>query len=38
MDPERRKRLLHGLASEQAFEKFVKRQKAAGSKRGRNKK
>lgn len=35
MDPERRKRLLHRLASEQAFEKFTKRQrgkKRAGGK------
>jgi precorrin-2 dehydrogenase / sirohydrochlorin ferrochelatase len=37
MDPERRKRLLHRLASEQAFEKFVKRQNAASSKRVRSK-
>ena len=38
MDPERRKRLLHRLASEQAFEKFVKRQNAASGKQGRSKK
>jgi precorrin-2 dehydrogenase / sirohydrochlorin ferrochelatase len=35
MDPEKRKQLLHSLASQDAFEKFMERQKAAKKKRER---
>jgi precorrin-2 dehydrogenase/sirohydrochlorin ferrochelatase len=38
MDPERRKRLLHALASEEAFNKFLKRQMGAKKKLEQRKK
>jgi len=38
MDPEKRKRLLHSLASHEAFEEFMARQKRVKMKRSRSKK